>query len=115
MAFGKRTVLGLAVITAGAFAAMNPGGVKAFYEDIYPSDATKREALDMCFLEDHTFNRLDIGERDSCYKRMLRPLGEVTAAAQFSVNPIDLQRAAARPNMPHNDIIRLQENRAAPH
>jgi hypothetical protein len=115
MAFGKRTVLGLAVITAGAFAALNPGVVKAFYEDIYPSDPTKSEALDMCFMENHTFNRLDSGERDACYKRMLRPLGEITAAAQASFNPVDLQRAAAQPNMPHNDIIRLQENRTAPH
>jgi len=115
MVFGKRTVLGLAVITAGAVAAMNPGMVKAFYEGIYPSDPAKAEALDMCFMENHTFNRLNTGERDACYKRMLRPLGEITAASLLSVNPIDLQRAAAQPNMPHNDIIRLQENRAAPH
>jgi hypothetical protein len=111
----KRAMLGFAVIAAGVFAAMNPGVVKAFYEDIYPNDPAKREALDMCFMENHTFNRLDTDQRDSCYKRMLRPLGEITAAAQLSVNPVDLQRAAAQPNMPHNDIIRLQENRAAPH
>jgi hypothetical protein len=111
----KRTMLGLVVIGAGAFAAMNPGVVKAFYHDIYPNDPAKREALDMCFMENHKFNRLDAGERDACYKRMLQPLGEITPTEQPSVNAVDLQRAAAQGSMPRNDIIRLQEDRNAPH
>jgi hypothetical protein len=103
------------ILGGGAFAATNPGVVKGFYDDLYPSDPAKREALDMCFMENHQFNRLDADARDACYKRMLQPLGEVTATEQPSVNIIDLQRAAAQGSMPRNDIIRLQEDRHAPH
>ena len=105
------------VVAAGGFVAMNPGVVKAFYEDLYPSDLAKRQALDMCFMDDHKFNRLDAGERDLCYKRMLLPLGEVSSAPgeQPNVNLIDLQRAAAQGNLPRNDIRRLEQNQSALH
>lgn len=102
------------ILGAGGFAVMNPGVVKAFYHDIYPEDPAKRQALDMCFMENHKFDRLDAGERDACYKRMLQPLGEVTASAPVTVNAVDMQRAAAQGSMPRNDIIRLQEDRNAP-
>ena len=119
MALGRtirRLMLALIVVGAGAFAAMNPGGVKAFYRDIYPDDPAKRQALELCFMQDHKFNRLDAGQRDACYQRMLQPLGEVPASDQANINMIDLQRAAAQGSMPRNDIIRLQENQAgAPH
>ena len=111
----RRVLMALIVLGAGGFAAMNPGVVKAFYHGIYPSDPAKREALDMCFMENHKFNRLDAGERDACYKRMLQPLGEVTTSEPPNVNAIDLQRAAAEGSMPRNDIIRLQQNQTAPH
>ena len=111
----RRTVLALIVIGAGAFAVVNPGVVKAFYRDIYPDDPAKRQALELCFMQDHKFNRLDADQRDACYTRMLQPLGEVTPSEQPNVNLVDLQRAAAQGSMPRNDIIRLQENQAAPH
>lgn len=111
----KRSVLGLAVIGSAAFAAMNPGVVNAFYHDIYPDDPAKRQALELCFTQDHKFNRLDSDARDACYKRMLQPLGEVTSSEQPNVNVIDLQRAAAQGGMPKNDIIRLQEDQHATH
>jgi hypothetical protein len=118
MALGRtirRAMLGLVVIGTGGFAAMNPGVVKAFYHGIYPSDPAKREALDMCFMENHKFNRLDPDERDACYKRMLQPLGEVTTSEQPNVNLIDLQRAAAQGSVPRNDITRLEQNASVPH
>jgi hypothetical protein len=62
----RRSAMALIVIGAGGFAAMNPGAVKAFYENIYPSDPAKHEALELCFMQDHKFNRLDAGERDNC-------------------------------------------------
>lgn len=120
MALG-RTVRRIAmmgvVLGAAGFAVMNPGMVKAFYHDIYPDDPAKRQALDMCFMENHKFNRLDADERDACYKRMLQPLGEITSSAPPNVNAVDLQRAAAQGSMPRNDIIRLQEDRTprSPH
>src|SRR5215469_4718969 len=110
MALGRsvrRMVVALVVIGAGVFAAMNPGVVKAFYEDIYPSDPAKRQALELCFMQDHKFNRLDSGERDRCYRQMLHPVSEHAAfavapapAEQPRVNQIDLGRAAAQGILP---------------
>ncbi|HML10320.1 MAG TPA: hypothetical protein VK432_05625 [Stellaceae bacterium] len=109
----RRMFVALIVIGAGGYAALNPGVVNAFYHDVYPSDPAKREALEMCFRDNHNFNRLDWGERDACYKRMLQPMGEVSPSDQPTVNLVDLQRAAAQGSMPRNDIIRLQQ--AVPH
>ena len=120
MALGRivrRSVMVLVVVGAGGFAAMNPGVVKAFYEDLYPSDPAKRQALDLCFMQDHKFNRLDAGERDGCYRRMLMPLGEVSPSPTEppNVNLVDLQRAAAQGTLPRNDIRRLEQNQSALH
>jgi hypothetical protein len=108
-------MMGAVILGAGAFAVMNPGVVKAFYDQIYPSDPAKREALDLCFMQDHKFNRLDADARDACYQRMLQPLGEINASDRPIVNAVDLQRAAATTSMPRSDIIRLQEDRNPPH
>ena len=107
------------VIAAGGFAAMNPGVVKAFYEDLYPSDPLKRQALDLCFMQDHQFNRLDATERENCYHHMLQPLGELSSsvapADQPHTNLLDLQRAAGEGSMPRNDIRRLEQQQDALH
>jgi len=111
--------MALVVVGAGGFAVMNPGVVKAFYEDIYPDDPAKRQALDLCFMENHKFNRLDAGERDACYKRALLPLGELPSAgapaAPPSANLVDLQRAAGQGRMPRNDVRRLEQEQDALH
>ena len=112
----RRPIIVLLVVGAAGFAAMKPEVVKAFYEGIYPSDPVKRQALDMCFMEDHQFNRLDAAARDACYRRTLFTLGEASPAPKAAppkVNIVDLQRAAGQSSMPHNDIIRLQENQLA--
>lgn len=111
----KRMALALVVIGAGGYAAMNPGVVNAYYRDIYPEDPAKQQALELCFTQDHKFNRLDADERDACYKRMLQPLGELPASGRPNINMVDLQRAADEGSMPRNDIIRLQQDRSAPH
>jgi hypothetical protein len=113
----KRAVTALLVVGVGAFAVMNPGIVKAFYEDIYPSDPARRQALDMCFRDNHKFNRLDAGERAGCYKRMLLPLGEVSTvpAEKPDVNLVDLERAAAQGTLPRNDARRLEQTQGASH
>ena len=114
----RRVVLVLIVGGIGAFAWLNPGVVKAFYEDIYPSDPVKRQALDLCFMQDHKFNRLDAGEREACYHRMLQPLGETSPAdakpEPSAANLVDLQRAAGQGNLPRNDIRRLEQNQNPP-
>ena len=121
MALGRtlrRVVLVLVGVAAGGFAVMHPEAVKAFYQDIYPSDPAKRQALDLCFMQDHKFNRLDAAERETCYRRALVPIGEVAAspaADRPDVNLVDLQRAAAQGSMPNNDIRRLEQTQNATH
>ena len=113
----RRLVMMLVVAGAAAFAVMNPGVVKAFYEDLYPSDPAKRQALELCFMQDHKFNRLEPGEREACYHRMLQPLGELSPAPAnpSTANLVDLQRDAGRGSVPRNDIRRLEQNQNAVH
>ncbi len=123
MALGRlvrRLVTVSVVAGAGALAIINPGAVKAFYEDLYPGDPAKRQALELCFMQDHKFNRLDSGEREACYHRMLQPLGELPAAAAGTperpqANIVDLERAAGQGSLPRNDIRRLEQNENAVH
>lgn len=114
----RRLVVIGVVVGAAGFAVMEPGVVKAFYEDIYPSDPAKRQALELCFMQDHKFNRLEPDEREACYHRMLQPLGEVSASATqapLTANPVDLERAAGLGSAPRNDIRRLEQNEHPPH
>jgi hypothetical protein len=114
----RRGVMLLAVVGAGGFVAMNPGVVKGFYEDLYPSDPAKRQALELCFMQDHKFNRLDADQRDACYHRLLSSLGEVPAAGAAALRPtanlVDLQRSAGAGSVPRNDIRRLEQNQNPP-
>jgi hypothetical protein len=115
----RRWVMILAVVGVGGVAITNPGVVKAFYEDLYPSDPAKRHALELCFMQDHKFNRLDSDAREACYHRMLSSLGEIPAsggtAEQPTANLVDLQRSAAAGSVPRNDIRRLEQNETAPY
>jgi hypothetical protein len=117
MALG-RTMMALVVVGASGFAAINPGMVKAFYEDIYPSDPVMRQALDICFMEDHKFNRLDESARAACYRHTLSTLGGAAASAagyQAGVNPVDLQRTVAEGSLPRNDARRLEQTQDVLH
>jgi hypothetical protein len=109
----------LAVVTAGGVAAMHPGAVKAFYLGIYPDDPAKAQALDLCFTENHAFNRLDSAQRDVCYRHILPSVADASSAALSDMaarplaNPIDLRRAAAVSTLPRNDIRRAEQNEVA--
>jgi len=105
-----------AVVVGGGFAVLNPGVVRAFYQDIYPSDPAKRQALELCFLQDHQFNRLEPSARENCYHRMLQPLGEISTSETQppTANLVDLQRAAGGGQMPRNDIRRLEQDQHPP-
>jgi hypothetical protein len=110
----RRLVLATVVVGGGGFVAMNPGVVKALYEDIYPSDPAKRQALEFCFMQDHKFNRLDSDQRDTCYRTMLISRSEQAGqppADQPIVNSVDLQRAAGMGTVPRNDVRRSEETR----
>jgi hypothetical protein len=102
----RRAVIASALIVAGGFAAMHLDVVETFYRDIYPSDSAKRQALELCFLQDHKFNRLDPDERETCYRHLLYAAGETAMPARPDANPVDLQRAAGRGILPRTDIRR---------
>jgi len=112
-------VIAAALVGGGAFLAMNPGVVRGFYEDLYPNDPAKRQALELCFMQDHKFNRLEASEREACYRRMLQSIGDIpppgAAPQQANTNLVDLERAAAGGSMPRNDIRRLEQNQNALH
>lgn len=105
-------VLGLIVVGTGAFAAMNPGVVKAFQRGIDPDDRQSGRRSRCPFMQDHKFNRLDADQRDGCDKRLLQSLGEVIAAEQPDINIVDLRRDAVQGSMPRNG---LPQYRHAPH
>jgi hypothetical protein len=113
MGRGSKLILFAAVIVAGGSVAPNfAGAIRGLYLDVYPSDPAKRQALELCFLQDHRFNRLDADEREACYRHALVP-DEV--ATGLPANEIDLQRSAAVGNMPRNDIRRREETQNALH
>ena len=112
-----RIVTALAVGGAAAFAVLHPDAVKAFYEDIYPNDPAKRQALELCFTENHKFNRLDAGERDACYRRTLYAVGDTSTQTPVvpTANPIDLRQAAGQGRLQRNDIRRAEQTDTALH
>ncbi len=112
--FGRlaRRVLFAAILTTvGGVAAMHYQDIRSLYQAIYPTDPAKREALDLCFTQNHEFNRLDTVQRESCYRRALLPAAAAAGfvpAVQPVANPIDLQRASAAGHMPRNDVRRAE-------
>jgi hypothetical protein len=98
-------------IVAGA-AAVQRGAVSDFLADIYPTDSTKRQALDLCIFADPNFNRLDRAARDACYRRIsTSPMSPAYLTRAINApNQIDLRQRASVANAPHNDIRNLQRS-----
>jgi hypothetical protein len=115
----RRWAMTLAVVGVGGVAAAKLGVVETLYEALFPGDPVKRQALELCFLQDHKFNRLDPDAREACYSRMLSALGDIPAAGaaaeQPTANLVDLERSAGAGSQPRNDIRRLEQNENAPH
>jgi hypothetical protein len=115
----RRWAVTLIVVGIGGFAATKLGMVEALHEALYPSDPTKRQALELCFMQDHKFSRLDADAREACYHRMLSALGDIpaadVAAEQPTANLVDLERSAGAGSQPRNDIRRLEQNENAAH
>jgi len=80
--------------------------------EVYPNDAAKREALNLCTLSDPKFDRLDVAARDACYHHAFAAAAStVLSAAVVSPPPnqIDLRQAAGRGNVPLNDVRIVQQ------
>jgi hypothetical protein len=114
--------LGVAVLGIGlGVAAANSAALKGLYQDVFPTDPAKRMALQLCFLQDHKFNRLDASAREACYNHALlvadtATVGEHPGQATAAVNFVDLKRAADLGPLPAHDIrLREQGERTTPH
>jgi hypothetical protein len=92
-----------------------PDAVGAIYEQLYPSDATQRRALNECFTQDPAFNRLDPAAREACYRHSQASVAGAAAAARTTnlaagENFVDLWRAAGQGHLPQNDVRAAQRN-----
>jgi len=106
------------IIAASGVAAVHPGAIRSFYNDVYSTDPAKREALEVCFMQDHKFNRLDSDAREACYRRAMvasEASSREGAAKHVAVNPVDLRRAAGEGSLPRNDVRRTEQTKAALH
>src|SRR5690242_8582868 len=89
--------LGVAVLGLGlGVAAANSAALKGLYQDIFPTDPAKRMALQICFLQDHKFNRLDASAREACYNHALlvattAAAGDQSGQAGAGINFVDLK------------------------
>jgi len=113
----KRFLFAAVIMVGGGVAAVYPEAIRSFYLDVYPSDPAKRQALELCFLQDHKFNRLDADEREACYRHALMPTDAADSAlpVQPAANEIDLRRSAAVGSMPLDDVRRHEETQNTLH
>jgi hypothetical protein len=117
-------IASLAVTTAIASGA-NPVSWWQTYQELYPSDPAKRQALDTCFTEDPQFDRIKAAARAACYRAMLPALapGESSASMQRASavgapavpNFVDLWHGAGQGHLPQNDVRFEQQNETYAH
>jgi len=119
----KRKVRVTLIVVVDVLFGIAPDGsatLKHLYQQVYPSDNAKRQALDLCILQDSQFNRLNSDEREACYNHA-QLLGRVEMPiAQFvtrgtAPNFVDLQRAAGQGSAPRNDIRVMQTSNGLAH
>ena len=109
-----KPVIFAALLSASAGGALLSNNLKALISDAYPADASKREALKFCILENPNFNRLASAERDACYRRELANPIPMAARVTTGVAPnlMELQQAVAWKHAPSNDIRVIQASQA---
>jgi hypothetical protein len=77
MTLVKNIGLGVAAAVL-ATAASFPHQLAAIYQGSYPTDARKREALQLCQQQSGSFIRYLESEREDCYSRMRVAVGDNT-------------------------------------
>ena len=102
----KSLLLVAVVGTVAAVAVQVPGHLTNFIDGIYPRDASKSQALQLCMLRDMNFNRLNASAREACYRHELAGpmLVAARAATRVAPNAVDLHAADAWESAPSNDI-----------
>ena len=102
----KPLLLAAMVSVSAVGAALEPGSLTSFINEIYPLDVAKRQALNLCMLRDPNFNRLAPSAREACYGHELNEprLAAARATTGVAPNDVELHQAAAWENAPRNDI-----------
>jgi hypothetical protein len=77
MTLVKKIVMGAAAAVL-ASAASFPHELAAIYQSSYPTDARKREALQLCQQNSGSFVRYLASEREDCYRSMRVAAGDNT-------------------------------------
>ena len=77
MTLAQKLVLGVAAAVL-ASAASFPHELAAIYQGSYPTDARKRDALQLCQQNSLSFIRFLASEREDCYSRMRATVGDNT-------------------------------------
>ncbi|HEX5318454.1 MAG TPA: hypothetical protein VFW46_04815 [Stellaceae bacterium] len=77
MRLAQKLVLGAAAALL-ASAASFPHEIAAIYKHSYPTDARKRDALQLCQQQSGAFIRYLASEREDCYARMRIAVGDNT-------------------------------------
>lgn len=99
---------------AAAIVIARPDAVWTLYDQTYPSNPAQRQALDACFIEDGSFNRLDSAARETCYNRKLAfaQAAAVTGRQRpgAAYNFVDRWREAGQGHLARNDIRAEQRN-----
>jgi hypothetical protein len=115
MSLMRKTMLTAVIVVGAGLVAAYPNVVRGYYLDLYPSDPAKKQALELCFLQDHKFNRLDADQRENCYRHALLPIQVIAGMSMVEIpqaNAVDLQRAAAQGHLPRNDIRRAEQTQS---
>jgi hypothetical protein len=102
----KPFLLGVVIGVGAAAVALQPKIATTFLDQIYPLDAAKRQALDLCMLEDPNFNRLAPSAREACYRHQLSVpvLAAARATTGVAPNQVDIGQAVAWGGAPRNDV-----------
>jgi hypothetical protein len=77
MRLAQKLVLSAAAVLL-ASAASFPHQIAAIYQGSYPTDARKRDALQLCQQQSGSFIRYLASEREDCYARMRVAVGDNT-------------------------------------
>jgi hypothetical protein len=50
---------------------VNIGAVRSWWRAVYPGDPGQKTALQLCYIENHQFNRMSAQARHDCYDKWL--------------------------------------------
>jgi hypothetical protein len=62
------------LIATVIFIAFNYSAIATEWREMYPTDPSRRMALQLCYFKNHQFLRSDTKQRGDCYKRWIRLL-----------------------------------------